>query len=247
MYNYYYTTYIVYIFVQVFQYQQDFKEERAARVQAIGAKDTEYGKFSMRVQTLSDQLRESKAEAETEKREKQAVIAKLETTLTEKQQLTKQLTQTEEDLDRTLATKLQEIREESTQLMAQMEHLRTESMKFQRQQQTAEATYERREAELVEDLVAIKQELSHTKQNCSRTATELQDARQRLKVSLADTECLHDEVMSKTAQVKQYKKQTDSFKAKMEEANTKLLKTQQELQRCQELINTMEMDSQDQV
>ena len=66
-------------------------------------------------------------------------------------------------------------------------------------------------------------------------------------MSLADTEHLHDEVMAKTAQVKQYKKQTDSFKAKVEEANTKLLKTQQELQRCQELLKTMEIDYQDQV
>ncbi len=323
--------------VQAFQYKQDFEEERAAREQAVGAKNDEYGKFSLRVQLLSSQLRKSEAETETEKQEKQAVIAKLAVTVTEKQQLTRQLTQTEKDFDRTLATKLQEIeqiREENTQLMAQMEHFRAESSKLKQQLRTADATYERREAELVQeideledeavktkdkvqiaaamnislneqlesvtqdrdsklkkleilanekafvdnqltreknhsaalakdlaakehvddqltreknhsaalaqDLAAKEQELSCTKQNGNRIATELQDARQRLDVSL-------DEVMAKTAQVKQYKKQTDSFKAKVEEANTKLLKTQRELQRCQELIKTMEDDNQDQV
>ncbi len=109
-------------------------------------------------------------------------------------------------------------------------------------------THERNHtAALAQDLAAKEQELSHTKQNCDRTATELQDARQELEVSLTNTERLYDEVMAKTAQVKQYKKQTDSFKAKVEEANTKLLKTQQELQRCQELIKTMEEDNQYQV
>ncbi len=188
-----------------------------------------------------------------------------------------------------------------------MEHFRTESSKLQRQLQTTEATFERREAELVQevdalknevaktqdkaqmaaamkislneqlesvtqdrdsklkkleisanekafvddqltreknhtavlakDLVAKELELSHTKQNYDQTATELQDARQRLEVFLADTERLHNEVMTTTAQVKLYKKQTDSFKAKVEEANTKLLKTQQELHHCQQVID----------
>ena len=109
-------------------------------------------------------------------------------------------------------------------------------------------THERNHtAALAQDLAAKEQELSHTKQSGNRIAEELQDARQRLEVSLADSAKLHDEVMAKTAQVKQYKKQTDSFKAKVEEANTKLLKTQQELQRCQELIKTMEEDNQYQV
>ena len=99
-------------------------------------------------------------------------------------------------------------------------------------------------AALAQDLAAKEQELSHTKKLCDRTSTELQDARQRLDVSLADTERLHNEVMATTVQVKLHKKQTDSFR---EEANTKLLKTQQELQRCQELIKTMEEDNQYQV
>ena len=295
--------------MQAFTYKQDFEEERAARAQAAGKNDT-----------LSNELRKYMAEAETEKQEKQAVIAKLETNVIEKQQIAKQITQSEKDFDRTLATNLQEIekiREEKTQFMAQMEHFRTESSKLQRQLQTAEATYERREAELVQeadelkdevaktqdkvqmasamnislneqlesvtqdrdsklkkleilankkvsvddqltrernhsaalaqDLAAKEQELSHTKQNGNRKAEELQDARQGLEVSLADSAKLRDEVMAKTAQVKQYKKQTDSFKAKVEEANTKLLKTQQELQRRLELIKTMEEDNQYQV
>ncbi len=294
------------IFMQAFQYKQ---EERAYREQAVGTEDA-----------LSDQLRKYMAEAEIEKREKQAVIDKLAETVTEKQQIAKQMTQTESDFELNLGTKLQEIkisREENTQLMAQIEHFRTESSKLQRQLQTAEATYECREAELVQevdelkdeaaktqgkvqmaaamkislneqlesvtqdrdsklknleilanekvfvddqwtreknhgaslaqDLAAKEQELSHTKQNYDRTATELQDAHQRLEVSVADTERLHNEVMVAMAQVKQHKKQADSFKAEVEEANAILLKTQQELQRCQELIKTMEMDYQDQV
>ena len=93
----------------------------------------------------------------------------------------------------------------------------------------------------------MNQELSKTKANDDRRAIELQDSRQRLETSLLDTARLHDEVLAKTAQVKQYKKQTDSFKLKVEEANERLVKTQRELQRCQTLMRTKEKDMQDQV
>ncbi len=66
--------------MQAFQYKQ---EERTYREQAVGTEDA-----------LSDQLRKYMAEAETEKREKQAVIDKLAETVTEKQQIAKQINDT---------------------------------------------------------------------------------------------------------------------------------------------------------
>ncbi len=107
------------IISQAFTCKQDFDAERAAREQAIDAKNTLYKQFSIQIQTLSGQLSKLKEQAETEKQEKQAVIAKLTVTVTEKQQLTRQLTQIEKDFDQTLATKLQEIekiREETLNL-----------------------------------------------------------------------------------------------------------------------------------
>ncbi|XP_064388876.1 uncharacterized protein LOC135336929 [Halichondria panicea] len=145
-----------------FQYRQDFEEERAARAQAVGTKDA-----------LSDQLRDCKAEAGTEKREKQAVIAKLKTTVAEKQHIAKQMIQSEKDSELNLGTKLQEIkmiRRENTQLMAQMEHLRTESSKLQRQLQTAEATYERREAKIVQEVDELKNEFAKTQDKAQMAA-----------------------------------------------------------------------------
>ncbi len=102
-------------------------------------------------------------------------------------------------------------------------------------------------AAMSNEIAAMKNEIAQAKATSGRMGAELQAARERLEIAIADTANLHDEVMAKTAQVKQYKKQTDSFKAKVEEANTKLLKTQRELQRCQELIKTMEEDNQYQV
>ena len=102
-------------------------------------------------------------------------------------------------------------------------------------------------AAISNEIATRKNEIAQAKTTSGRMGVELQAARERLEVAIADTARLHDEVMAKTAQVKQYKKQTDSFKAKVEEANTKLLKTQRELQRSQELIITMEEDNQYQV
>ncbi len=97
-------------------------------------------------------------------------------------------------------------------------------------------------AAMSNEIAAMKNEIAQANATGGRMGAEA--ARERLAIAIAN---LHEEVMAKTAQVKQYKKQTDSFKAKVEEANTKLLKTQWELQRCQELILTMEEDNQDQV
>ena len=57
----------------------------------------------------------------------------------------------------------------------------------------------------------------------------LQEAHERLETAIADIDNLHNEVLAKTVQVKQYNKQTESFKAKVEEANTKLEQKEQEL------------------
>ncbi len=117
---------------------------------------------------------------------------------------------------------------------------------FEEERAAREQTFGTNDA-LSDQLRKYMAEAETEKREKQAVIAKLQDARQRLEVSLADSAKLHDEVMAKTAQVKQYKKQTDSFKAKVEEANTKLLKTQQELQRRLELIKTMEEDNQYQV
>ncbi len=58
--------------------------------------------------------------------------------------------------------------------------------------------------------------LLRPRQPVAGLGAELQAARERLE---ADTANLNDAVMAKTAQAKQYKKQTDSIKAKVEKAN----------------------------
>ncbi len=54
--------------------------------------------------------------------------------------------------------------------MAQMEHFRTKLSKLQRQLQTAEATYECREAELVQEVDALKDEVAKTQDKVQMAA-----------------------------------------------------------------------------
>ena len=49
------------------------------------------------------------------------------------------------------------------------------------------------------------------------TQIQLDESHQRLEKNIADTAKLHDEVLAKTQQVKQYKKQADNYKAKLEQ------------------------------
>ncbi len=72
-------------------------------------------------------------------------------------------------------------------------------------------------AAISNEIAARKNEIAQAKTTSGKMGVELQAARERLEVAIADTAKLHDEVMAKTTQVKQYKKQTDSFKAKAEE------------------------------
>ncbi len=144
-----------------------------------------------------------------------------------------------------------ELRKRIDQLQAtlreQNETLTAEKLSLEEQNEktTREFTLKKKQLEIMaNEKAAISNEIAQAKTTSGRMGVELQAAQERLEVAIADGAGLHDEVMAKTAQVKQYKKQTDSFKAKVEEANTKLLKTQQELQRCKELIKTMEEDNQ---
>ena len=312
----------------------------------MGAKDSDLGRFTLEVQTLTEQLEMAELEAENERKEKQAVISKLEASFVESQELKSQLKQAQGSLDNALkshsealermeaeklfqnkqleqpeinfanaqAPKSKELETTKTQLASQLLHMKSESKKYQEQLQRSEAVYLQRQDEFLQQIehlkgdaakqqselqdkaqivaaqnlslddqlektkielkakeknleimaaekqlleenlriekdynTALNQELSKTKANGDRIANGLQDSRQRLETSVADTEHLHDEVLAKTAQVMQYTKQTDSFKLKLEEANDRLVKTQKELQRCQALIRTMEEDQQDQV
>ncbi len=102
-------------------------------------------------------------------------------------------------------------------------------------------------AALAQNLDIKEEELTHAKRNRDRLAAELQDAYERLDTAIADTANLSDEVMAKTAQVKQYNKQTESYKAKVEETNSELQQTQHELQQRHRETDSMELSYQSQV
>ncbi len=122
------------------------------------------------------------------------------------------------------------------------------SLKQQLEETTRAFTLKEKQLEIAaNEKAAMTNEIAQAKATSNRMGVQLQAARERLDTAISNTANLHDEVMAKTAQVKQYKKQTDSFKANVEEANIKLLKTQRELQRHQELIKTIEEDIQYQV
>ena len=69
----------------------------------------------------------------------------------------------------------------------------------------------------------IDSELSRMKANRAALAMEVQEGRQQLETIIADISQFSDEVLAKTQQVKQYKKQTDSYKARLEETNARLV------------------------
>ncbi len=122
------------------------------------------------------------------------------------------------------------------------------SLQEQLEETTRAFTLKEKQLEIAaNEKAAMTNEIAQAKATSNRMGVELQAARERLDTAISNTANLHDEVMAKTVQVKQYKKQIDSCRGKVEEANIKLLKTQRELQRCQELITTMEDDHQDQV
>ena len=115
---------------------------------------------------------------------------------------------------------------------------------------------------LKEQVDKLDKDIAQVKTHNNKMGVELQEARERLETSEADTARLHDEVLAKTAQVKQYKKQTDSYKLKIEEAqtekmimheatekrykerltelNSKLQHKQLDLRRCQDQVKTLE-------
>ena len=208
--------------MQAKQYEEDFKEKRRARAQAVGKTDSDYGKFSTHVQKLSEKLVQAQEAANEERDQKQAVITKLESTVGKIQQLQRQSDQTDKDYQHALETKgdeLRKIADENTQLMGQMVHFRNLSQKNKHQLEIMAAQKSN-----------IDNELSHTKANNAALAMEVQEGRQQLEATIADTSRLSDEVLAKTQQVRQYKKQTDSYKAKLEETAARLQEAQRELQ-----------------
>ena len=171
---------------------------------------------------MSEKLVQAQEAANEEREQKQAVISKLDSAVDEIQQLTRQSDQADKDYQHALETKgdeLRKIADENAQLMGRMEHFINLSQKY-KQQLEIMATQK-------ED---IDNELSRTKAKNAALAMEVQEGRQQLETTIADTSRLSDEVLAKTQQVRQYKKQTDSYKAKLEETAARLQETQRELQ-----------------
>ena len=122
------------------------------------------------------------------------------------------------------------------------------------------------------EIQQIREELNECKKALEQEqrktiALQCDGSEQQLDASIADTARLHDEVLAKTAQVLQYKKQIDSYTVKLEEAQNDIAQTQQswesledqykarlgdlnsklqhkhlELRQCQEQLKTMEDD-----
>ena len=76
----------------------------------------------------------------------------------------------------------------------------------------------------------LEEQTGRMRAHCTAVQLELEDSRQQLDETIADTSRLSDEVLAKTQQVRQYKKQTDSYKAKLEETAARLQEAQRELQ-----------------
>ena len=190
------------------------------------------------------------------------------------QELIRQSDQKDKDHQHALETKGDELRliaDEKAQLMGRVEHFRNLSQRYEHQLERAEKVYQQRHAELEQDPERLKgeaemckaeerkrplesmatqkedNELSHTKANYAALAMEVQEGRQRLDSTIADSSRLSDEVLAKTQQVRQYKKQTDSYKAQLEETTARLQEALRELQNFQEQNTRLEEDYQNQV
>ena len=81
------------------------------------------------------------------------------------------------------------------------------------QQQLRETLSERNKAQT---------ELTEVKQQLGTVCADLSEAKQQLEREREDKAALADESLSKTQQVKQYKKQVDSFRAQLQKSNTKI-------------------------
>ena len=84
--------------------------------------------------------------------------------------------------------------------------------------------------------------------------TEVAEVRKQLSVALMDKEALSDESLAKTQQVKQYKKQVDTFRiqlqessARIEEYKMRLHQSKHELAHCQRDLQAREEDKQSEV
>ena len=116
-----------------------------------------------------------------------------------------------------LQATLQEQTEQTETLTAEKlsleEQLEKTTREFKLKEKQLE-TVANEKAAISNDIAAWKNEIAQEKTTSGKMGVELQAARERLEVAIADK---YHEVMAKTAQVKQYKKQADSFKAKAEE------------------------------
>ena len=111
--------------------------------------------------------------ADAEREEKQAVIAKLESTVEGLQIQQRQSDQAHKDYQHALETKGDELRKiaiEKAQLMGRMEHFRDLSQKYQQQLERAEQVYQQRQAELEQDAERLKGEAEMCKTDLTEKA-----------------------------------------------------------------------------
>ena len=100
----------------------------------------------------------------------------------------------------------------------------------------------------------FKGELTAVREQLSKVDIQRQHNHDELEVAIADTARLSDEVLSKTQQVKQYKKQAetskaqaDVFKAQLQEERMKIQELEQNLRYLQETLHNQNEEHKEEV
>ena len=136
----------------------------------------EHSKLSLerklaKVSEERDKLKQAQLAGDSERKEKQSVIAKLESTIVEQQRLQRRSKQSDKDYQDALKAKDGELRKttnENSRLMGQVNRFRNSSQKYEQQLERAEQVYQRRQAELEQNAVRLKGEA----ETCKAVLTE---------------------------------------------------------------------------
>ena len=183
----------------------------------MGAKDSDFGRFSVQIQTLTHQLEMAELEAGNERKEKQAVISKLETCLAESQELSSQLKQAQGNFDnalKTISKAVERMETEKQLLNRQLEQadieftnalaakseelestktqLASESTMYQEQLQRVESAYRQRQDELLKQIDTLRND-------AAKQQSELQD---KVQIATAHNRCLEDQLQKIKVELK---------------------------------------------
>ncbi len=250
------------LFQQAKQYEDDFKQERQDRQTAAGQRVDDDVKVSLKFQELHYELSRSQELYEAERQEKLAALEAYVSIRSQLDQAVASLEIKRNDL-KVIVKDNDELRVQIAQLTSAHEQRLVElGLEKQAAVDRLNAVANAEKCKLQEKLdemlklqekqleiaaseklfmkEELEREIAQAKATSGRLGMELQDTRERLDTAIADTANLSDEVMAKTVQVKQYNKQTESYRTKVEETNSELQRTQQETEQyCQSQVKIL--------